>query len=765
LIHQDDEDWQESCLRVITYFSSVWGGAHNLLVPTDGKGLEKIFWDILFAYDADYIFYYYKTIEDLKTIRPVEYNSWVEAELRAFGGNQDSNNRTRQQIEDFAGRRNLTPDITPEFSQEIRTRLAPFHMPNNVVYGIVTATPPRLPLAPIPRVLSGSDERPGLAVFNPSYQGFYPLWLASVTGMADAKLRQELNQLGTSAHEFETGDHSIDLVISERERDALTTQRNLAAPFQLTDIKLGAYQSVKSSLLYGPMTVVAGETLSDFCLYYSLARLRPPVLWLPHTFFKSEAANSGSTTLFDLFAGSLKARLREIVTTPKAIFNSYSLDAKQLESLREDLDRARGFSMETLKETGEVSFDIRRFVSHPIRMFESGNASRPTSLIVDNSLEIELFETPKPKHYPKLDPHEHRWITDVIVSGHYLPRNPILGEWAIRSPILGTYGARIGSGTFSYFCPNIGYAGGDIDSVLVRPTLFVPSPIQIFERIFWSIGYESKLSDKGLFAQEAVSKFGGLEELGSFLQEPLSRELLFKFLDRSKTANLSNDGCLLKDQRRYLPFPCISKILGGDAAGQKTIESLISRGILHRGCIFKCRSCRNADWFALDEFSQTFRCKRCGATQFASSETYWYGEYEPGWFYKLDEIIYQYLAHNGYVSSLALEYMRKKSEDSFLFTGDLELVKLGSTSQKPEFELDIVAVVDGDIVLGEAKKPDKLENKEIKKYEYLARKIGAKKLVFVTFAEMWSDETLTLIKNIIDTQTVELTTLTKSDLL
>jgi hypothetical protein len=109
--------------------------------------------------------------------------------------------------------------------------------------------------------------------------------------------------------------------------------------------------------------------------------------------------------------------------------------------------------------------------------------------------------------------------------------------------------------------------------------------------------------------------------------------------------------------------------------------------------------------------------------------------------------------------------MRKKSEDSFLFTGDLELVKSGSTNQKPEFELDVVAIVDGAIVLGEAKKTDKLENNEIKKYRHLAKKTGAKKLVFATFAEMWSDETLIRIKNIIDTETVETITITISDLL
>lgn len=767
LINQDDEDWQVNCLRVIEFFSSVWGGAHNIIIPTDGKNLTNPFWEILSAYDADYFYHYSKTVKDLKTLRPDEYNEWLDTQLESYlGGDRETDidiDFARRQIEDMAVRADLTPQLSPEFPLLIRKKLAPFHVPGQVVHGIISDFPPRFPLTPITTALSGCAEKANLVIFNPSHQGLYPLWLASVTGLINEALRLDLSREG-SVNTIPTGEYSIDLVTSERTRNAFTSAQNFSTPFQLTNLKLATYRSVKGSFLTGPMIVVAGERVFDFCLYYSLARLRQPVLWLPNVWLKS-TRTEGGTALFDLFSQSLRSSLHAMDSVTKCIFTSHSLDQKQLEVLVDDLDRASLFRSDAVGANSEIAFDLDRLTSRPLRLFEVGNASRPTSLVVQESSEIELFETPKPKNFPNIHPHEHRWITDVIVSGHYLPRNPSLGEWTIRSPILGSHGARIGAGTLSYSCPNIGYAGGDIDTVLVRPTIFVPSPLEIFKRIFWSIGYESKLSDKGFFADDAIRKFGGLDAIGSFLRDPFTRQLIFKFLDSSEQINLRDDGCLLNDQRRYLPFPAISKLLGGDVPGQKAVELLLSKDILYRGCIFKCSSCRNSDWFGLDEFTQTFKCKRCGATQHASSENYWYAEHEPGWFYKLDEIVYQFLHHNGYVSCLALDWLRAKSQDSFLFTGDLELIKSGSNSRKPEFELDIVAIVDGEIVLGEAKKNDKLEDREIKKYFHLAGKTGAKKLIFATFAASWSDGTRTNIERIIDGSEIQSIILSNSNLI
>jgi len=189
--------------------------------------------------------------------------------------------------------------------------------------------------------------------------------------------------------------------------------------------------------------------------------------------------------------------------------------------------------------------------------------------------------------------------------------------------------------------------------------------------------------------------------------------------------------------------------------------------VLYRGFIFKCHFCRNADWFSLDELSQNFTCKRCGRTQGIKSENYWYGDHEPGWFYKLDEIVYQFLRHNGHVTLLALDHLRRKAEESFLYTTDIELTKYGAANAT--VELDILCVRDGVMMIGEAKKEDRLgkgkrqEIETIEGYDRVADQIGADALVFATFAEKWSEHTEKYIRNNVSNR--ELILLTRTELL
>ena len=56
LVDRTDPDWQNSCVRVIEYFTTLWGGAYNIIVPTDGETISDIFWQILETYDPDYVF-------------------------------------------------------------------------------------------------------------------------------------------------------------------------------------------------------------------------------------------------------------------------------------------------------------------------------------------------------------------------------------------------------------------------------------------------------------------------------------------------------------------------------------------------------------------------------------------------------------------------------------------------------------------------------------------------------------------------------------
>jgi len=407
-------------------------------------------------------------------------------------------------------------------------------------------------------------------------------------------------------------------------------------------------------------------------------------------------------------------------------------------------------------------------LQYPLRLYEQDNAYRPTSLTVSENSQLDFFDTPRPKNLLRLDAYENRWIAEIKIQSHQLPRNDRLGQWVIKDGLLSTNGARISKSGLAYFCPSPAHFGGDIDTTLVRPSIFVPDALQMFEHLFQLEGYDAKVSDKGFFARDTVEKFGTLAVLANLLRQAPMREMLLKFLDHTKpTQGARDEGAVLKDKRRYLNLPATSKFLGNDSAAQKTIEVLVLTNVLYRGFVLKCRYCRNADWFSLDELSQNFKCKRCGRTQGITSANYWYGDYEPGWFYKLDEIVYQFLRHNGYVTLLALDYLRRKAEESFLYTPDMELTKLGAANAS--VELDILCVPDGVIMIGEAKKEDRLgsskrqEIETITEYDRLAEQLGADALVFATFADRWSEKTEKYIRDSVSDRNVIL--LTRTELL
>jgi hypothetical protein len=51
----------------------MWGGAHNLIVPTDGKTIHNRFWAILERFSPDSIYYYQPDLDDIKDLYPEDY--------------------------------------------------------------------------------------------------------------------------------------------------------------------------------------------------------------------------------------------------------------------------------------------------------------------------------------------------------------------------------------------------------------------------------------------------------------------------------------------------------------------------------------------------------------------------------------------------------------------------------------------------------------------------------------------------------------------
>jgi hypothetical protein len=137
-----------------------------------------------------------------------------------------------------------------------------------------------------------------------------------------------------------------------------------------------------------------------------------------------------------------------------------------------------------------------------------------------------------------------------------------------------------------------------------------------------------------------------------------------------------------------------------------------------------------------------------------------------GLLYKLDEVVFQFMANNGHVALLALDRLSRSDVNgqlsSFLYVPEAEIAP-------PQLEVDILCIKDGDMFLGEAKKEDRLARKgteevrEIRKYTSLARESGVRKVVFATFAERWSQRTIDNIEREVP-DPIEILYLTKGDL-
>lgn len=773
-VRENDPYWQATCSTIIEFFSATWGGGYNIVVPIneDGETIKKPFWDILDVYDPDYLFLYYYSGADIKRSDPEKYERWLDEHLQQFirSGPVSNVDSARNQIDEQLRHSALLKEPEPQLQRKLIKTLAPFHLAEHAFsQSIGIGSYPHFPLSPLTKLLPNIEHSDRLSTYQPRYEGFYSLWLASITGLVSEAFARELDPIGVRHETIPANDYGpVDLFIYAPDAANRRTQSQVITPFELANIDTGLYQPVKAMAEPMAIVIVTGDTLVDFCLYYSLSKLRQSVLWLPVKSLTSQSANGGARVLLDDYADLLRdfAQLRQRQRDPQYVLLSASADTAELDSTLQLLDAAGYGRSQRISDSVVLSPNIRELLQYPLRLYEQDNAYRPSSLTVTENSQFDFFDTPRPKNLLRLDPYENRWIAEIKIQSHQLPRNARLGQWVIKDGLLSTTGARISKSGLAYFCPSPAYFGGDIDTTLVRPSIFVPDALQVFEHLFQLEGYDAKVSDKGFFARDTVEKFGTLAVLANLLRQTSTREMLLKFLDHTKPAQgVRDEGAVLNDKRRYLNLPAISKVLGNDSAAQKTIEVLVLTNVLYRGFVLKCRFCRNADWFSLDELSQNFKCKRCGRIQGIMAVNYWYGDHEPGWFYKLDEIVYQFLCHNGYVTLLALDYLRGKAEESFLYAPDMEIKKRGAANVS--VELDILCIPDGVIVIGEAKKENRLgstkrqEIATITEYNRLAEQLGADALVFATFADRWSENTENYIRTTVDDRNVILLTRTQ----
>ena len=290
--------------------------------------------------------------------------------------------------------------------------------------------------------------------------------------------------------------------------------------------------------------------------------------------------------------------------------------------------------------------------------------------------------------------------------------------------------------------------GWILEQHLVRPSLRVPSASVVVGRLAAASGYKIQPSQAGRLNELVIEMWGGLEAAAGDLSGP-TWCLLEALTPTLGDGNGPRDVSLVVNRIPYVTVDHAKVLLGLDEQSTRAeIDRLLRLGVLRRGLILRCARCNWLDWYSVADLGRCFGCHRCDHENFLEQARWRDPVLEPRWYYDLDHAVREALANNGRVPILALEWLRTKQRASFSFTTDLELVKTGGTLHPPE--IDFVVVGDGRLIVGEAKKSNRLapdrrgERRKLARLCEVARDLTSDDICLATTANAWDRGTLAL---------------------
>lgn len=209
------------------------------------------------------------------------------------------------------------------------------------------------------------------------------------------------------------------------------------------------------------------------------------------------------------------------------------------------------------------------------------------------------------------------------------------------------------------------------------------------------------------------------------------------------------DGVRLTPAEGYLTAAAAVRTLpsmkGEEVRNQ--LNHLLHINVLHRGLVVPCSECERRAFYRIELLGERNTCPRCGAPAYMTAARQ-SEQREPEWFYDLHGAVRELLDQNGdvpFLAGLALAANARSFED----IAELDFRRLG---QDPD-EIDIAALVDGRLAIGEAKcaaslGTNKKANQTIAKLLRVSDLLGADEILLATTASgPWREkETEQLLK-------------------
>ena len=503
-----------------------------------------------------------------------------------------------------------------------------------------------------------------------------------------------------------------------------------------------------------PLVIVVGDSIEDFCLAVSWERLYGlgSAMWMPRRWMAgrtriSRAARSALRSLTSSFLVKSDDR--------KAVVTSVSLERRSLASYIGVIRRDQMLYPDRINSAEVESLD---FSTPPRRWSDSDIWDRYSGSTWLGDTQLDRINTPLPTHVRTSEVSQLSWQVDVLVDRYLAPPRAGLATLLTAPEIqLGSYAIRASSNGISYRAQSAFVeAGAPLDRSLLFPRLRTPNTQEIFQALAERAQLSVALSSAGGFMRATLNKWGGLDALARDMSEPGRRALISAFHHQKESdqgVESETPGLWLDHtKRRYLTFDDALRVSELSAHELRAwIDELGQREVLTRGLALHCQVCRLAAWYPMRSIGAQFACARCRERLHVSQPSWKDPLSEPNFYYELAEVVYQGTAGDFAAIILTLDHIASGSR-AFDFTPQLDVF----AGDNLLGDLDINAVADGRIYIGEAKSVDRLgdsENKErqvLNRLHRVAGALSADVVVLATSAPRWRRQTMELVEEKLD---------------
>lgn len=286
-------------------------------------------------------------------------------------------------------------------------------------------------------------------------------------------------------------------------------------------------------------------------------------------------------------------------------------------------------------------------------------------------------------------------------------------------------------------------AGSFLPGRIGRPQLRGLSMMAWIEAMSEPEGLCVRLSQPGRQAELIRRRLGSRAALLDLMTAE-NVKMLRAFIPRDKRQSpeerAANQDIVDLDGDPYLTFEAIAALLpGGTDAAVAMIDKLSACRLLRRGLILGCVECGRPSFIDADRIGQEYECPQCAAHNILVSER-WRKGAEPRWFYDLYAVFRELLNSDGDVVLLAAASLRGSSR-SYIDAPELEFHDRETGERIAE--IDVIASVDREVVLVEAKSNGKYQGKvdreaHAEKMLRVAKALRADQIVLATTQEAWN---------------------------